>query len=106
MKYYLLKEVLGYSTGIEDEFNPSPKGALIFDTEKELASQVELTEVEVAEELDSFGEVDEPLDSVKVRLKKLNTTEHKAVLKAAEVKGYSKLKEDQLIELRIKHNLY
>jgi len=48
----------------------------------------------------------ETIEDVKRRLFKCSNKDHKKVLKNANIRGYSRLKESELIDLRIKHKLY
>lgn len=50
MNYWILKEELGYSFGVDQ----APKGAELFETEKEQLSEVEKLDKEVQKQLDDF----------------------------------------------------
>lgn len=94
-------------TSKEEEVEAQMEAYLEEEGARLLAEQeASLKEIEEAENESPLSISESSNDDVFIILKAQTTKEHKKILKQAGIKGYSRLREDELIDLRIKHGLY
>ena len=103
-KFYILKEELAYSSGIIDESNPAPEGAVEYKNNGLFNKAIKEIEEIVIKQNENFGGT-ESTDTKSVLKERYTVKELKAILKEADIKGYSKLKEEELIDLIIENGL-
>lgn len=114
MNYFIVKEVLGYTIGLADEFNPAPKDSIKFENEAEANKFATELDEQVMKDLDSLStpvfntpeeEEDKNIDLANYISENFKVPELKAFLKANKVSGYSRLNEAGLIQMIFDNNL-